>query len=406
MSTDLTAMNAIMKELYVDNRKIQDMSYKLNPTLGLFTKFEKAEGKFVPIPIHWALTNKRSANIATALSATGTEKVDAFNVALVRDYAAVDIDRLTMKASRNKKGAFTQALGFAVDGAVHSITRSIAMSVCRSSTGSVGQISSGSDVSATSITLALPTDAVNFEVEEIVQLQDGDGGTLRNAGATIQITSVNRQTGVLGFAAALTDSIAAAAAGDFIVKSGDSNAKLYGLADWITTYNPTPGESFNGVDRSQDAVRLSGLKVDASLSNAPIEETLIKTAAALGQEGAAPDCVVMSFDKWQELATSLQTQVRYGSRPANGANVSFRSIVINGPRGDIDVIPDHNIPSNRSYMLQLDTWFLHSIDSAPHVINDDGQFIRNANEDSYQVRLGAYLQLATNAPGFNAVISW
>ena len=383
------------------------MSYEDNPFLAMVAKNEKFTGDQMVVPIHYGNTNKHSQSFTVASSTnTGTSKTVKWNVTRQKVYGVAILDRETLKASEGNEGAFLNHFKFEVDDTLHAVSRQVAMQLFRSGSGSVGQISSGSTVGSDTITLATVEDAVNFEVGEEIALSDADGGgSLRSSGATAAITGIDRDLGTLTFAGNLTAEIAAAAALDYVFKSGYHDEAMKGLAAWIPSTAPT-STAFFGVDRSVDTTRLGGVRYDASATSEPVEEALIKLATRVGREGGRPNVCFLPFSKWEELAQSLQTQQRYvgGEAKVEGANVAFQSIVIVGPRGPINVIPDHNCPGNRGYMLDMSTWELASLGAAPHIFSDDGEMIRASSSDAYEVRAGCYGQLVCRAPGKNGVV--
>ena len=83
---------------------------------------------------------------------------------------------------------------------------------------------------------------------------------LRASGASITITGVDRDLGVLTFAS--TAAITGLTNADSIFANGDYTAandklKCSGLLDWIPSTTPS-ATTFFGVDRSTDPTRLAG----------------------------------------------------------------------------------------------------------------------------------------------------
>ena len=72
----------------------------------------------------------------------------------------------------------------------------------------------------------------------------------------------------------------------------------------------------------------------------------------------------------------------------------------------IKCFPDRNMPSQLAYLLQLNSWTLHSLGDAPMILRygDGLEMLRVSNADAGEVRVGYYANLATNAPGWNAVV--
>jgi hypothetical protein len=158
------------------------------------------------------------------------------------------------------------------------------------------------------------------------------------------------------------------------------------------------------MDRSVDKTRLGGIQITGS--NKPIEEALIEAASRIAREGGKPTHVFMSYAKYADLEKSLGSKVQYVDLKVS-AEIGFRGILLNGPRGMMKVIPDQNCPSNKAFMLQLDTWKLYSLGKAPQILNLDSlQSLREDQADAVELRVGAYAQLACNAPGWNGVINF
>jgi hypothetical protein len=98
------------------------------------------------------------------------------------------------------------------------------------------------------------------------------------------------------------------------------------------------------------------------------------------------------------------SKVQYIDLKVN-AEIGFRGIVINGPRGPIKIIHDQNCPSDRAFMLQMNTWKLYSLGKAPRILDADGmKMLRDNDADGVKVRVGYYCQLGSNLPGANANI--
>jgi hypothetical protein len=73
----------------------------------------------------------------------------------------------------------------------------------------------------------------------------------------------------------------------------------------------------------------------------------------------------------------------------------------------IKVFPDRNCQALTAYLLQMDTWCLEGLGEVPQILRygDGLEMLRVSNADAGEVRVGAYYQLRTNAPGWNCVVS-
>lgn len=413
MGLDLTSFDAALKDYYTDG-VVQNMVYKDNPFLALVPKSENFYGRRLPVPLIYGNPQGRSATFARAQArgATTNSLVESFDLTRVSDYGIATIQNEVLEASKNDKGAFMEAATTEIDGIINSVTRSLAIAQYKSGFGDIGQIGS---ISTNTITLLNINDVTNFEVGQELDLSTSlDAAVLKAYGTSTNgliITGVNRISGVLTFGFNVTDAtngIPTAAANDFIFIRGDrqnsatpSRTKVAGLAAWLPDTLTVSSASFFGVDRTADRTRLAGVRYDGSAQ--PIEESLIDAATLLGREGGRPDHCFLSFSKYGELEKALGSKVNYVDLKVG--EIAFRALRVNGPKGEIKIIPDQNCPSNRAYMLTLNTWKHYSLGKPVRVLDTDGlKMLRQASADGVEVRYGYYANLSCNAPGYNSVV--
>ena len=397
---DLIAMNAALKELY-DGQSIENLAYADNPFLAMVPKKTEFGGKYLPIPIITGVSQGRSATFTTAQTNQTSVQIQSFLLTRKSDYSIATIDNQTMLASKTDKMAFLEGAKLVVDGAIRSATLSLSSALFRSGTGSIGQISS---IAVGVITLSDPNSVVQFEVNQVLQADATDGGVPR--AALGYVIAVNRSAGTITVSATglggAAGSPALWAANDYLLVQGDVNAKISGLAAWIPTTAPG-ATAFYGVDRSVDVTRLGGVRYDGSAQS--IEEALVDGSNLLAREGGKPDVAIMSFASYSALEKALGAKVQYVDMK-DPAGIAFRGIMINGANSMIKCFPDRNMPSQLAYLLQLNSWTLHSLGDAPMILRygDGLEMLRVSNADAGEVRVGYYANLATNAPGWNAVV--
>lgn len=409
---DMTSFNAALKEYYTDEA-VEDTVYKDNPLLGLMPKHEDMVGEYEVVPIIFGNPQGRSANFlrAQTRAAATSSQLKKFLVTRVKDYSLAQVDNETILASRGDRGAFMRAATLEFDGAINSLTRSIAVAMYRSGYGGIGSIATGG-VSSATITLAYPDDITNFEVgQELVVSSSLSGAVLRTLGSSgngLIVTGVNRSTGVLTFGFNVTDAtngIPGTTSDDILFVRGDREdsatpamTKIAGLNAWVPQADPT-STSFFGVNRASDVTRLGGLRYDGR--GIPIEEALIEGAARLAREGWKMDTYLLNYANYSALEKSLGSKVQYVDLAAN-ARIAFRGIRVNGPRGEINVVPDQNCQPDTAWGLKMDTWQLGSIGKAVRVIDTDGlDMLRLNAADGVESRWGFYGNVLCHAPGAN-----
>lgn len=398
---DLSAANAALKELY-DDQKIQSLVYKNNPFMAMVPKFTEFGGKYMPLPVIFNTSQGRSATFANAQGNQTAAEVIAFALTRAADYSIAQIDNQTMLASKTDKMAFINGATLVIDNAVRALTNSIATSLFRSGTGSIGKVGT---ISSGVITLTNAGDVVNFERNMTLQANATDGGTPR---ATLgYVVAVDRTAGTVtvsatGFSGAAGTPVGWTTA-DFLLVQGDNNAKIKGLAGWLPTVAPTTGDNFFGTDRSVDPVRLAGVRYDGSAQN--IEEALVDGSLLVAREGGTPDVCIMPFASYSALEKSLGAKAQYVTM-SGPAEIAFPGILINGANGQIKVFPDRSCPAKTAYLLTMDTWKLYSLGDAPHIARyaDGLEMLRVSNADAAEVRVVSYAQLGCNAPGWNGVV--
>jgi hypothetical protein len=415
MALDMTTFDAALKDYYTDD-VVQNMVYKKNPLLALLPKMKEFYGRRLPIPIIYGNPQGRSATFTRAQTRGQLEnsRVESFDLTRVKDYGIATIDNETMEASKNDAGAFLKAATTEIDGIINSLTRSLAIAQYKAGFGAIGTIATSS-FGVTTLTLNQIEDITNFEVGQELDLATTEAGsTLKAYGSSgngLIVTGVNRSLGTLSFAFNVNDAtngIPTIAQNDFIFIRGDrqnsatpARTKIAGLDAWLPYTSPTSA-SFFGVDRTVDVTRLGGQRLDGTAM--PIEEALITLAVLIAREGGAPDHCFLNYSKYADLEKALGSKVQYVDLKVG--EIGFRGIRVNGPNGEINIIPDQNCPLNRAYMLQLDTWQHCSLGEPVRVIDTDGlKMLRQAGADGVEVRYGYYANLGCSAPGWNGVVA-
>ena len=408
MALDLTSFDAGLKQHYTSDR-VENMVYMDNPLLALMAKMENFGGRNLPIPLIYGNPQGRSATFSNAQTRGGltNTKITDFLLTRTRDYSIATIDNETLEASQGNANAFMEAATTEIDGAINSLSRSLAISMYRTSAGYIGQVSVEPSETATTFVVQLKaaSDVTNFEVGQMLNIWSAVSGGTQRISATgddeWEINAINRSTGALTLSGTY-DANGTIAANDYIFIEGDRGGKVSGLLDWVPTSDPS-ATSFFGVDRSVDVTRLGGVRYDGSAQ--PIEEALIDAASLLAREGGKPDHCFLKYNKYAELEKSLGSKVQYVDLKVN-PEIGFRGIVINGPRGPIKVIPDQNAVDGIAMMLQLNTWKLYSLGKAVRVIDTDGlSMLRQASADGVEVRYGFYGNVECRAPGYNCAVT-
>ena len=399
---DISTATAILKEYY-SNQRVTDLTYKNCPLYAMLQKIKDFGGESYPLPMRVTNPQGRSATFSNAQAQKVPSVYRGFQLTRARDYSLASITSEAIMASENNAGAFLKLATAEIDGAIDSLRRAVAWSCYGDGSGVIGQIAS---LTGATVTLANTEDVVHFEVNQTVNAWTALSGGTQHSWATSTaplVTGVDRDTGIITFSENVTGGSATLAANDYLFVAGDRGNKLKGLAAWVPDTAPTSGDSFFGVDRSVDATRLAGSRM--TMTGKPIDEALIDMARRIGREGGEPDYAFLGFAKYAALEKTMQNRVEY--EDVEVGNISFRGIALNGPKGKITVLPDQDCPTNRGYMLKMDSFGFYSLKEPIQILNADGnQMLRESSADAYEVRIATFSNMGCNEPKSNGVLKF
>jgi hypothetical protein len=389
MTATIAASTAILKSLYPKG-ELPNANFKQNVAHANMSKLTDfvGEDRKVALQTEWA--QGLGADFTYALGSLKQGTYYRFNVTRVEYFGIARIKGQALKAAVKDEGALTDLWKNEMDGISQGVTRMLGIFAYRSGTGSIGQISSGSNVGTATITLASISDAANFCVGMRVYGSATDGATLRSGGATATLTAIDRDAGTLTISGNWNASIAAIAASDFLYRAGDMNLAPTGFGGWIVG-GSAPGTLF-GLSRNPDPVRLSGQAYDAV--NVPMYDAVVEAAARVGAQGGITGETLYAHPRdVANFKKQLEGKVQYERTTVQSkvAGVSFKAIEVEGDNGTIKILSDVNCPRNTAWLINESRWKLHSLGPAPHILDyDDNTFLRVATDDAYEVRVGMY----------------
>ena len=276
----------------------------------------------------------------------------------------------------------------------------------------------GVSYSAPTLTFTLSNSqaVVQFEVGMTLQAAATDGGAaLQNTPGTIdaiQVTSVNRGTGVIAGTVVQGAPQSSWGAGDFLQVLGDIGIGgsttiagmlgLSGMAAWVPPVDPPSNDNFWGVNRSADPTRLAGLRYNASSQT--ISEGITSALAFGNREGADFDLIVIDFVSYSTLINELGAKVQYVMLEHDEVEVAFEAIHFHSAYGKIPVVADRSCQAQTAWTVTTDTWKLRTLGKAPHILTygmEGLEGLRVGNADALEIRIAYYGNVINSAPGWN-----
>lgn len=414
---------AALKELYVDDKDyMKNIVYSKNPWLAMIPKNESPDGfagKYIPVPLEYGNPQGRAHTFANAQNQQTATDVVSYFVYAIQDYQLVTITNLLMEQTKSNAGAFVDEASRTMDNGFRNISNNMAFELFSGGTASRGQISAaGVSYSAPNLTLTLANSqqVVQFEVGMTLQASTTDGGAaLQFTPGTIdaiQITSVNRGSGVIVGTVVQGAPQSSWAANDYLQVLGDIGLGgsttiagmlgLSGLAAWVPFVDPPSNDNFWGVNRSADPTRLAGMRYNATSQT--ISEGLTSALAFGNREGASFDLIIIDFLSYSTLINELGAKVQYVMLEHDEVEVAFEAVHFHSAYGKIPVVADRSCQAQTAWCLTTDTWKLRSLGKAPHILTygmEGLEGLRVGNADALEIRIAYYGNVINCAPGYN-----
>lgn len=411
----LTTFDALLKEDYIDNNRVEELIYPQNVLLG---KLEKRGdtgmvGDQMPVPIIYGLPQGLGSPFATAQASNTNIKAEKFVITTGDYHGVVEIGDKVLMASRTNQGAFLENKVTEIDGLYEQAGENYSKYVYGNGGQSLGVIAA---VNGNVVTLVNSADSMNFEVGMTVVASLNDGSTstdsLIDSGDSTTVTAINRATGDITLASVAA--ISGLAAGNNLFRKGD----FFGdtgvvIIKGVSAFMPASDTlgalwGISAATRATDVQRFGGCRVDPTLLGAKSFEQRIKLlfAQMTGRfKAKAPTAVFMHPEDFDVLDTAMGAR---GQRDLSDADAKFgySSISVTTAAGKIPIFPDRHCPLGDAIALRMDNWWLFSMGELFHVQNGDGlQMLRKGDSTDYQFRIISYAGLACNAPKNNGRVS-
>jgi hypothetical protein len=414
VTLDLTAFDAMLKEIYPDVR-IESLAMRKRPLLEWVGKEDTWYGDAFVVPVLYEDPQGYSEDLDKALTNAEVSKQTKFvSTARAHGYQVVKLSSEAVMAASKDVGSFIRAKDTQFSGALRNLGKQLHLQLYRgqAAKGVISALTVDSPSAGISrITLTVKSDVYNFGIGETIMADDTSTGASPRGGEA-KVVNRDAANGYIWVDADVNNDTGftagdAWAAADYLFTHGTPSLRAHGLADWIPLTTPTAGSTFLTVDRASvtagDIQGLSGHRVD-NTGRALIENGE-ELAMLIGEYGGEPDAWFMNPRAGLQLAEDLGAQVTRsdGGHGTFGFSGFTLQHFVTGP---INVIFDTGCPANRSYMLQKNTWRFAHMGQVPHLIRDDGRDgLRGSTTDTVEYRWRWFGDLFCDKPGYNGVCS-
>jgi hypothetical protein len=396
--------------------KLTSMAERDRPLIAMFKKVP-AGGE--NLNVHLDFGNAQGIGATFSQAKTRADATNLQGMKMVFDYvplySVATVSNNQLDLAEGAGGALSVFGGVkrAIASAMDSLGDDLETAFFGDGWGTCGRIATGG-ISGSTATLENAGDVENFDIGMEVQLfASRTSGAARNTPASLIVQGVDRENGKVTFTADIVATIPAAAAGDYFARktlredTASPTMKVpLGLGGWVPSTAPTSGDSFGGKDRSVDPLKLAGIRVSISAGTSvrsAIYDIVNRSGKYRGQQGVA----VMSWEKLGDLLKEIGNDVTYTDLKSSvDANLNYRLVTIQGPKGPIKIVPSAKCPNSLIYMLDMSTWELHVVNGdliRPAARKAGDGIIDDTSDDSIQIRFKSYCQLACISPMKNAV---
>ncbi len=376
---------AIAKEHYLSAEDIENVMIEAGYwTMKLIKEADTSgvKGKRTPVPVIYGSGGGVGSVYTAVFASTGPSTSAVFEVTASTAFGVGQISKQALLATEGDENAFIEAFTIELETKRRRLLQYIAFCVYGDGTGTIAQVSESQTVSSTTLTLADPSTAIRFNINDVIQVAATVGGAPLTAGTNATLTNgsfsyagcayvvgvsqIGTAAGTIqvsatlgGTATALNTIWSAIAAGAYIYLVGDAqtpanpygfgNAVLPGMMAWAPLVAPIISDNFYGVNRFNNTF-LYGPTIDCtsfsatSLNLGSIRESLTYGVALEHSISGRPTLILLNPQAYYALSLSLQSQGMYpgssGQGPSGDGEFGFSGLILPTPHGDIKVMSD------------------------------------------------------------------
>ena len=407
---DVNAANQISKEIYTP-KDIDTLAFD-SPLVGMIPKWTEGQGLHYIGAINNALQTSVSSQDTIAFVSGSASVYNRWTCAWSQGYASANISGMAIDMTRTDKGAMVDVIVREMDNGYKALGCQLGRAIYGNGGGAIGKVNGSAatqtTVSGDTIVLSNTSQAINFQVNQVINASSTDGttGTVRTGSVTL--VSVDLITGSLVANVAWASGISGFSVSDYLFNQGDFGAYMPGVGGWIPSTRPVSGDSFNGVSRFLDPIRLAGVyKVGNS---APMEETLIDAMIQTIKFGGKPNKGFLNPADFANLLKGLTGRVQYVTEQAfENPQIGFSGVKVSTPGGELTLFQDAYCPSGYAWLLNLDEWVMPSLGPVPKNLTEETTgliWIPQLTSNAFISQLGFRATTYCAAPGHQCVITW
>ena len=385
-----------------------------SPAMGLLRKDREGSGDSWNYNVYYAGNPGIGSDIEVARANNAAEKSVQFRITTTdykNMYGICQIGRkLALAASKRGPGSFEDLYSAKIDSTFSQLGWLAANWLYRNGAGVIGRVATAeASLADTSFTLQTLSDSIFFFEGLRLQFATDDTltGTLRNSGAAVTVSAVDRNTGVITTDETITTAVPAAAAGDYLVVESTHTLAVLGYDAWAPATAPT-ATLFWGVDRTRDSF-LYGARYDGT-GTSDISEVIQDASYRVGSRHRRKDqrVCLMHPDQFLKLMKRLAADVQrpiVKSQDPDSAVIGYKGVSINGYNGEIVAMEDPACPPTIMHLIDSKTQVATSIGPMLALNTYDGNRLLRTTDDAVESQVIGYWEYMNEDPASHVSIA-
>lgn len=415
LGTTATATNqvALLRRMYDED--VETPFYQASKLYQICRKDTEFRGEDRTVVVDVAPSAGGSADFAEALANQAAPEQVRFAIQHRNEYQVYTIQN-SLIARAKGKGAIVDILKDGLDKGRYAFARQMARSIWGNQGGAIGQLASTVTLTTNVLSFRNRSDIAGLEKNMQLTFASDDGSALSPAGTRdnnkkLRVDSVNRPANTAQLSANL-NTVAGITVNDFVHRSGDYANKMNGKKAWTPPTDPSPGENFNGIDRTtKDVSRVSGIRFNGNGQNKVM--TLIDAAAEgqLAGMGSDPGSkgefyIAVSPIEYADLQKDRES-LREIHVEATETGIGFDALMLNSAIGEAAIFSEVDVPKGFVWMFdEANFWFRTAGECPMLAVNENGSLLISATQDARQGRLACYGNTTDENPGHSVIGTW
>lgn len=369
------------------------------------------EGRYIVIAV--AMITGVGANFADALAAQGPSQEVRMFVTRRKEYAIYTIQNDLIAATKGNANAVVEALKRQTGTARRHFGRRMSRRLWGNGGGAVGQLASTVTLASTTLALRSRVDIAGLEAGLQLEFASDDGSSSTPAGrrssggvpVRLTVNSVDRDDGQATMSA-LLNTVPSITVNDYVFVRGDYNSAATGMRGYVPVSDPSPGESFMGLDRTAvDRQRTSGIRISGSGKTKL--ETIEDACAEAKINGLEADNLMLAVNPLDFAAIRKELGSSVVINDVKGTNgIGFKTIEIYSHSGTISIVSEVDVPYGYAWLFDPNEIYLRSAGDCPMDLTEGGKLLTAYDDDAKQGRIGAYFNFFNENPGGCVAITW